>query len=142
MIEVSKKRFDGESAVVAGEAIGGGKLCHGLIELGNEEQWVVAEASSAAWLGEDAAFDGTLGSEKDLAVASEGEDAAITGVSTGFWTAIESSQKSGVVTLIGRRGHGVGEGEIVCEASAADAGGVVEGGDFEAGVVGENEQAR
>ena len=125
--------------MVEGEAVGGRKFGHGAVEVGKEEEGIVAEAAGSARGGEDEALDRALGGVEDLAIAGEGERAAVTGLAAGFGDCGEGGEEGGVVAVVGCVGCG-GDGEVGGEAGAADAGGVVEGGDFEAGVVGEDEE--
>ena len=115
--KLCEQGLDGAATVVEGEAVGGGKLGHGAVEGGNEEERVVAEAAGASGSGEDEAFDRAFGGVKDLAVTGEGEGAAVTGVAKGFGDASESGEESGVVAEVwGVGGVGVGG---VCAWSVA-----------------------
>ena len=125
--------------MVEGEAVGGGKLGHGAVEVGKEEEGVVAEAAGAAGSGEDEAFDGALGGVEEFAIAGEGERAAVTGLAAGFGTSARAARRAALLRLSGVSAVG-GVGQVGGEAGAADSGGVVEGGDLEAGVVGEDEE--
>jgi hypothetical protein len=137
-VEVREKSGEGAAAVVEGEAVGGGKLGHGAVEGGNEEERVVAEAAGAAWSGEDLALDGAFGGVEDAAVAGKGQDAAVTGLAALRGDAGEGSEESGVVAEVYCVCGVVGVSEIGGEAGAAHTGRSIECGDFEAGVVGED----
>jgi hypothetical protein len=113
-----------------------GEFGEGAVEGGDEEEGVVAEAVFPPGGMKELAFDGAFGAEEDLAVAGEGEVADEAGGAGGL--VLQAVEEEGVVALIGGQG-GVGvEVVVVGEAGGADAGLVVEGGDFEAGVVGKN----
>ena len=148
LVEMREHGGDGAAAVVEGEAVGGGKFGHGAAEVGKEEEWVVAEAAGAARDGEDEALDRAFGGVEDFAIAGEGERAAVTGLAAGFGDGGECGEECGVVAIVWifvGAGAGCGgdrEGWLLVggEAGAADAGCAVEGGDFEAGVVGEDEE--
>jgi len=113
---------------------------HGLFEVGQVEEGVVAEAFCAAWDGEDFAFDCAVGGAEDVSVAGGGEDTAVAGM---MWTRnlVESAEQAEVVSLvwtgIGRRG----EVFVFGVAGGANAGSAVEGVDLEAGVVGKDDFA-
>ncbi len=116
-----------------------GDLGEGEVEGGDEEEGVVAEAVVASGGVEELAFDDAFGAEEDLAVAGEGEVADEAGGAVGL--VLHEVEEEGVVALVGREGGSGVEVVVVGEAGGADAGLVVEGGDFEAGVVGEDEEA-
>jgi hypothetical protein len=120
----------------------GGELSEGKTESWDEEEWVIAEAVCAARGVEDFTFDEALGSEKDLTVAGEGEcaDEAGGAVDPGR-SAGEGFEEQRIVAGVA---HSAGMEIIpgvVSVAGGADARLVGERGDFEAGVVGEDEQA-
>ena len=60
-------------------------LGHRAVVQGKVEERVVAEASGAARLGEDLAFDGPVADGEDVAVAGGGEDAVVAGAALGQW---------------------------------------------------------
>ena len=116
---------------------------HGALEGRQVEERIVAEAASAARGLEDESIDGAFGRLDDFTVECGDQDAAITGgalVGRDFGEALEQDDvvpDVGVVVGIGR----VDETGVGCIASGTDAGSAIEGVDFEAGVVGEDELA-
>src|SRR5260370_1789785 len=142
---------EGSTSVAEGELGLDVELGHGLVLFGEVEERVVAEALGAAWRGENFAFDGAVADGEDFAVASGGEDAVVAGGALGEGNAGEEGEEVEVVAVVcgQRRGVLVGwlggfgwvEVVVVGEAGGADAGGSVEGVDFEAGVVGDDDRA-
>ena len=78
-----EKGGEGSAAVAEGELGVDVELGHGFVLFGEIEERVVAEASGAAWRGEDLAFDGAVADGEDLAVAGGGEDAVVAGAALG-----------------------------------------------------------
>lgn len=113
---------------------------HGFVELREKKERVVAEATGALGLGEDFPGNVAFGREDFRSIAGEREDTSVTGGAIGdFGHPVEEAE---VVAFIGReRGSGNVVG-IVGVAGGADTGSVVDGRDFESGVIGENQLAR
>ena len=117
-----------------------GQFCEGEVESGDEEERIITEAGFSTRSMAELAFDGAFGAEQDLAIAGEGQGADEAGGAVGLL--LHKVQEESVIAFVARAG-GVGfKVEVVCEARAADAGLVVESGDFEAGVVGEDQKVR
>jgi hypothetical protein len=74
-----------------------------------------------------------------LAIAGGGEDAVVAGAALGEWDVGEVGDEEEVVALVCRCVRWIGEVVVVGVAGGADAGGAVEGVDFEAGVVGDDD---
>ena len=117
---------------------------HGVLEFGQIEERVVAEAARAARRFEDESFDRAVCCIEGLAIAGGDEDAVVAGGALGCWNAGEALEQDhvvpdvGVVVGIWR----VDEAGIGGETGGANAGRSVEGVDFEAGVIGEDEVIR
>ena len=126
---------EGGGSVADLEAFVRGELGHGAVVLRDEDEGVVAETAGAFGVRQELADAGAVGGVVDAAVAGEGEDAAVAASAVGGFKGGEL--EGGVVVLIGRA-CGVFGAQVLREAGAADAGAVVEGGDFEAAVVGED----
>jgi hypothetical protein len=151
---LSKERAEGVASVGEPPFLFAGNLGKGQIEGRDEKEWVVAEAVGASRRVEELAVDGAFRSEEDFAVAGERKIADEAGGAVGF--VLHEVEKEGVVAGVGggpkykglstalRFGRDDGiirmiEEVVVGEAGASDAGLVVQGGDFEAGVVGEDQ---
>ena len=110
----------------------GGDFRHGLVERGDEEDGVVAEAAFAARGGKERAIDGAGGGGDDFAVAGGGEYGSVVGFAL-VWSLIEG-QVGGVfeqaleVALVGGEGGVAEETLVVSIAGGADAGFTVERG--------------
>ena len=122
-----------------GELGGDVELGHGFVLGGEVEERVVAEAFGAAGGGEDFAFDGSVADGEDLTVARGGENAVVAGAALGERDVGEVGDEVEVVALVCGCVRWIGEVMIVGVAGGADAGGSVEGVDFEAGVVCDDE---
>jgi hypothetical protein len=113
----------------------GRELAEGFAEAVGNEDGVVAEAAVAFFFVGDDAFDGTAGGGEEFAIEGEDHDAAE--AAGAFFAADvfggEFGEEFLAVLGVGGIFAGVAGGE--------DAGGAVEGVDFEAGVVGEDEGA-
>ena len=81
LAKVLEKYVECSTAVIEGAAVGRGKLRHGLVEGGHEEEGIIAKSACASRSGEDIAIDGAIGSVQEFAIAGEGEGTAITGLS-------------------------------------------------------------
>ena len=141
--ELFEESGTGLAAVADGELHLNVEVGHGLVEGGNVEERVVAEAAGAMGSFEDDAFDCAFGHVDDDAVAGGGEDAAVAGGAVIGLDAGHALQKDdvvpdvSVVVGVGR----VDEAGIGGEAGGADAGSAGEDIDFEAGVVGNDKCA-
>jgi hypothetical protein len=106
-----------------------------------EEKRVVAETYGAARCGENFAFDAAIRNFEDLAIAGRGEDTVVACCSFRVGSVAEGPKKAKVVAFVsGSVGWGR-EMEIIGVACGADAGCSVEGVNFEAGVVGDDDFA-
>src|SRR5260370_8531209 len=82
-LEGAEECGEGSAAVAEGEFGFDVEFGHGLAVAGQVEERVVAEAVSAAGLGEDIAFAGAVADGEDVPVASAGEDAVVAGAALG-----------------------------------------------------------
>jgi hypothetical protein len=136
---MGEERSEGVAAMGELPLLCAGDFGEGEVEGGDEEEGIVAEAVVSSGGVEELAFDRVLGAEQDLAVEGEGEGADEAGGAGGL--VLHAVEEEGVVALVGGESGGGVEAVVVGEAGGADAGLLVEGGDFEAGVVGEDEEA-
>jgi hypothetical protein len=127
---------EGAAAVRELPFLFGGELGEGEAEGGDEEERVIAEAVSTARSVEDFSCDDALSAEEDLAVTGKGERADKAGGAV--WVFIEALEEQRVVAFV--FGARFVEASVVSVAGGADTGFVVEGRDFEAGVIGEDER--
>lgn len=111
----------------------------GEIEGRDQKEGIVAKAVFASGGVEELAFGDAPGAEEDFSVASEGEGADEAGGAIGL--VLHEVEEEVVVTVVFVCGGVRLEVVVVGETGGADAGLVVEGGDFKAGVVGEDEEA-
>ena len=126
-----------------GELDGEVELGHGAVECWEIEEGVEAETGGAARGGEDFSVYGAVGFGEDFCVAGCDEDAAVTG-GAGIRGLGEGVEEAEVVADVWIERSGVRralEVHVFCVAGGADTGGKVEGVDFEAGVVGQDDLA-
>src|ERR1700679_3784500 len=130
------------SATVAEAELGlGVEFGHGFFVIGKVEERVVTEAAGAAWGGQDFTFDGSVGDAEDFSVAGCGEDAVVAGCGLLDREFAEGLLEEEIVAGVGCCRGWAGELVVPGIAGGTDAGGSVEGVDFEAGVVGEDDLA-
>ena len=77
VVQLGAKVNEGFAAVADGVFVLGGQLGDGLVEFGQEEMGIVAEAASAARLVDDAAFEFSIGGGEDVVAVGKDEDAMV-----------------------------------------------------------------
>jgi hypothetical protein len=114
---------------------------HGVVQFGQVEEGVVAEAASSAGGFKDESVDVALGGGDWLAITCRDQDAAVTRSALGCGDTVEALKQHhivpdvGVVIGVG----GIGEACIGGKAGGADSGCTVERVDFKAGIVGQDQ---
>lgn len=130
---------EGSATVAEGEFGLDVELGHGLVLMGEIEEWVVAEAVGTARCGEDFSFDGAVACGEDFSVACGGENAVVACGWIQVWDLADGFEEAEVVALVCGCSRGTGEVVVVGVTGGADAGGSVEDVDLEAGVVGDDD---
>jgi hypothetical protein len=138
-LEGVEERGEGSAAMAEGEFGFDVEFGHGLVLIGQVEEGIVAETAGATRGGEDFAFDGAMADAEDLSVADCCEDAVIAGCWISVGDFAEGFEEAEVVALVGC--SNAEEVFVFGVAGGADAGCSIEGVDFEAGVVGDDDFA-